>query len=299
MIDNYINQLLENVNHKNIYKNIDLVLEGGAFNGSYMIGCLLYLKQMEEKQLIYIDRISGCSVGAILGLCFLTNKIELAITNAIKMMEFIRKTQDLSLLKNYYDTILDLILNDIDIKKINNKLFITYFDIKKKEQVITSTYKNKKYLKKILRKSIHVPFMIDRNMCYNNSIDGCYPFIFKERTNKILFINLQTLEKIKNIYVIKNEKNIFARILTGILDIHNFYTNNTCDMCSYVNDWSIYQILLYRSKELIFTLLCYLINISLILKKYIPNCIDDNIYYNKLLVNINNIYNDIIIYYTN
>ena len=299
MIDNYINQLLENVNHENIYKNIDLVLEGGAFNGSYMIGCLLYLKQMEEKQLIYIDRISGCSVGAILGLCFLTNKIELAITNAIKMMEFIRKTQDLSLLKNYYDTILDLILNDIDIKKINNKLFITYFDIKKKEQIITSTYKNKKYLKKILRKSIHVPFMIDRNMCYNNSIDGCYPFIFKERTNKILFINLQTLEKIKNIFVIKNEKNIFARILTGILDIHNFYTNTTCDMCSYVNDWSIYQILLYRSKELIFTLLCYLINISLILKKYIPNCIDDNIYYNKLLVNINNIYNDIIIYYTN
>ena len=121
MIDNYINQLLENVNHENIPKNIDLVLQGGAFNGSYMIGCLLYLKQMEEKKLIYVDRVSGCSIGAVLGLCFLTNKIEIAITNGIKMMEFIRKTQDLSLLKTNYDIIIDLILNDIDIKKINNK----------------------------------------------------------------------------------------------------------------------------------------------------------------------------------
>ena len=299
MLHEYINYLIENVNLNNINNKIDLVLDGGAFNGSYMIGCLLYLKSMEEKKLIHINRISGCSIGSILGLCFISNKMDIAIKNGIKMMQFIRKTQDLTLLDKYYNSIINEIIYEIDIDKLNDKLFITYFDIKKKKQIVICKYKSKSYLKKILRKSIHIPYIIDKNLCYSNGIDGCYPFIFKERTNKILFINLQSISKLKNIISIKNEKNIFSRILTGVLDIHNFYTNNTCDMCSYVNDWSISQILIYRSKELFFILICYFINLLLILKKNIPDFIEKNIYYNKVIHVVNNIYEDIIIYLTN
>lgn len=299
MLSEYINYLIENVNKNNISDKIDLVLDGGAFNGSYMIGCLMYLKYMEEKNIVKINRVSGCSIGAVLGLCFLCNKIDIAIKNGIRMMQFVRKTQDLSLLNKYYNSILNEILYEIDIDKLNNKLFITYFDIKKKKQIVISTYKNKSYLKKILRKSIHIPYILDRKLCYNNSIDGCYPFIFKERINNILFINLQSISKLKNIISIKNEKNIFSRILTGVLDIHNFYTNNNSDMCSYVNDWSITQIILYRSKELMFVIVCYLINLLIILKTYIPDSVEKNIYYNKIIHVVNNIYEDIIIYLTN
>jgi|MDSZ01.3.fsa_nt_gb hypothetical protein len=299
MLNEYINYLIENVNSNNIYNEIDLVLDSGAFNGSYMIGCLIYLKSMEEKNLIHINRISGCSIGSILGLCFISNKIDIAIKNGIKMMQFIRKTQDLTLLDKNFNSIIDEIISDFDVKILDNKLFITYFDIEKKKQILISKYKNKKFLKKIIRKSIHIPYLLDRKISYNNSIDGCYPFIFKERINKILFINLQSFDKMKNILVIKNEKNIFSRILTGVLDIHNFFINNKCDMCSYVNDWTISQIVLYRSRELIFTFICYFINILLILKKYIPDCIDKNIYYNKVLCIIKDIYEDILIYLTN
>ena len=45
MLSEYINYLIENVNKNNISDKIDLVLDGGAFNGSYMIGCLMYLKK--------------------------------------------------------------------------------------------------------------------------------------------------------------------------------------------------------------------------------------------------------------
>jgi hypothetical protein len=299
MLNEYVNYLIENINKNNIHNEIDLVLDSGAFNGSYMVGCLLYLKSMEEKKLIKINRISGCSVGSFLAICFIFNKIDLAIKNGNKMIKFIRKTQDLTLLDKNWDTIIDEIIADFDVKMLENKLFMTYFDVKKKTQVVISKYKNKSYLKKILRKSIHIPYFIDKRLCYNNSMDGCYPFIFKERINKILFINLQTFSKIKNVFYIKNEKTILSRILTGILDIHNFYTNNSCDMCSYVNDWSISKFLIYRSRELVFVTLCYLINLLLVLKKYIPDFIEKDIYYNKILCVINNIYEDIIIYLTN
>lgn len=299
MIDTYINYLIENTDTQKVYYNLDLVLDGGAFNGSYMIGCLLYLKSMEKKNFIKVDRISGCSIGALLGLSYLTDKIDIAIEYSAKVMYFFKKTQDLTFLKKYYNKIINLLIENTEVEKLNNRLFITYFDIKNKKQVVCSKYKNKNFLKKVLRKSIHIPYLIDHNMCYDDSIDGCFPFIFKERENKILFINLQTLEKLKNIFMIKNEKNVFSRILTGILDIHNFYANNKCDMCSYVNDWSIYQILIYRSKQLLFTLLCYLINLLIIVRKYIPDYLEENIYFMRLTENINNIYNDVIIYYTN
>ena len=41
---------------------------------------------------------------------------------------------------------------------------------------------------------------------------------------------------------IKNEKTNYHRILTGLLDIHSFYIKKTnTSMCSYVEDWNIYN----------------------------------------------------------
>ena len=46
----YIDKLISNIDKNNIPKTIDLILDGGAFNGSYQIGGLLYLKRMENKK---------------------------------------------------------------------------------------------------------------------------------------------------------------------------------------------------------------------------------------------------------
>mgnify|MGYP003840060669 CR=1 FL=1 len=36
---------------------IDLVLDGGIFNGSYLIGALYFLKEMEKKKYIKINEL--------------------------------------------------------------------------------------------------------------------------------------------------------------------------------------------------------------------------------------------------
>ena len=60
MIDNYIHKLMENLpeNIKNRKKplKIDLVLSGGAFNGSYILGALYFLKELEREKYIIIKK---------------------------------------------------------------------------------------------------------------------------------------------------------------------------------------------------------------------------------------------------
>ena len=46
MFENYINNLLKNIPKPDIPYNLDIIFEGGAFNGSYGIGVLLFIKQM-------------------------------------------------------------------------------------------------------------------------------------------------------------------------------------------------------------------------------------------------------------
>jgi hypothetical protein len=67
------------------------------------------------------------------------------------------------------------------------------------------------------------------------------PYIFnKVPDKKILFLDLFGYDKIGNLLNVKNEKTNFHRILSGLLDIHNFYIKQTdTQMCSYVNDWSV------------------------------------------------------------
>ena len=47
-IDHYVSKLIDNLPDtiKNKTQNIDLVLDGGVFNGSYLVGILYFLKEM-------------------------------------------------------------------------------------------------------------------------------------------------------------------------------------------------------------------------------------------------------------
>jgi predicted acylesterase/phospholipase RssA len=69
MVKEYAIKLIENLpihmkNNKHPQK-IDLVLDGGIFNGSYLIGALHFLKEMENQKFIKINRISSCSIGSV------------------------------------------------------------------------------------------------------------------------------------------------------------------------------------------------------------------------------------------
>ena len=105
-------------------------------------------------------------------------------------------------------------------------------------------------------------------ICYIkiNTIDGITPFFFIiEKKVKVLHLNLWGLDKIFNILNIKNEKSNTHRILSGVLDINNFYMKNcNTSMCSFVNNWSINNIIYHNIKyllEFIFMKLLFIITV--------------------------------------
>jgi predicted acylesterase/phospholipase RssA len=80
MIQTYVDKLFDTLpnNLKNANKplKIDLILEGGAFNGSYLIGALYFLKKLEKNNIIEIKRISGASIGSFVGLLYFIDKLD-------------------------------------------------------------------------------------------------------------------------------------------------------------------------------------------------------------------------------
>ena len=80
MINSYVQKLIENLpdDLKNRTKplKLDIVLDGGAFNGNYLVGALYFLKEMEKRKYIIIDRISGSSIGSFVGILYFIDKLE-------------------------------------------------------------------------------------------------------------------------------------------------------------------------------------------------------------------------------
>lgn len=132
MIQQYVNKLMDNL--PDYIKNtdnplrIDIVLDGGVFNGSYLAGALIFLKEMEKRKYIIVERISGCSIGSIVGFLYTMDRLDL-ITNLYEEFnkEF-KETYSLNIIK-YIKNSLIVLSNEENLKKINNKLYITYYNI--------------------------------------------------------------------------------------------------------------------------------------------------------------------------
>ena len=60
MLQEYIDALIENLSDKSIPPEIDLVIDGGGFNGGQQLGVLLYLDRLVKQGRLVIQRISGC-----------------------------------------------------------------------------------------------------------------------------------------------------------------------------------------------------------------------------------------------
>ena len=140
MLESCIENLVKNLPKTEKSQNIDLVLEGGAFNGSYQLGALMFLKEMEEKKRISIHRISGCSIGALGACLFLLDRLDLGFAfYDITSQEF--KTE-LLLTKviEFIERNIDTIDQNIFDKLSKNKLFISYFDLQQNKQIIQNEF---------------------------------------------------------------------------------------------------------------------------------------------------------------
>lgn len=284
MINEYVNKLIENlpdeIKNRTVPEEIDLVLDGGVFNGSYHVGALYFLKEMERRKYIKINRVSGCSVGSIVAFLYFIDGLELmSKLYDIISNEFKNKMQ-LSCLKEIKNHIEERIPKDI-LEKVNDKLFISYNNIKTGEKKVKSSYKSIDDIINTVIKSSFVPYLIDGNLLYENKyIDGIVPFMFEERTNKILYLDLYGIDKVGYLFNVKNEKTNFHRVLSGLLDIHGFYIKQcNTSMCSYVNDWN-YGNIGFNNLKLLFEKVCiYIIHFIIFIRSKIPEEFKENIAY--------------------
>jgi hypothetical protein len=287
MINDYVIKLIENLpdDIKNVNEPIkmDLVLDGGIFNGSYLVGALYFLKEMENRKYIKIERISGCSVGSIVGFLYFIDSLDLMPKLYDLINTEFRQTYNLNLIKELKKHLLDRIPDDI-CKIINDRLYITYNNIKKNTKPVKKNYKDVDDIINTIIKSSYIPYLIDGNILHENKfIDGITPFIFKERENRILHLDLFGSDKLGNLLNVRNEKTNYHRILSGLLDIHSFFIKKTnTSMCSYINDWTYYNTFYNYIKTLIEKICICLINLLLFVQTKMPREFKDTVLYKIL-----------------
>jgi hypothetical protein len=280
MIDSYVNKLIENLpedlkNNKKPLK-LDLVLGGGAFNGSYLIGALYFLKEMENRGYVIIERISGCSIGSLVGLLYLTNQLDKMVEVYQKVITDFKDKHNLSIIKNIKSILFDSTSHDM-CNMINNKLYICYNNTKKLKKIVKNHYKNNDDLYNTIIKSCYIPYLVDEKLTYKNKyIDGINPYIFKKSNNKILLLDLLTSDKIKFFINIKNESTNYHRILYGLLEIHTFFVKKTnTQMCSYVDEWSIIDRNFFYLKLTIEKIFIHLLSFFIVIESVFHNKIKD------------------------
>jgi len=70
IVKSYVKNLINNLPPVKKTEDVNLVLDGGIFNGSYLIGALHFLKEMELKKYIKIHKISCCSISSVCALLY-------------------------------------------------------------------------------------------------------------------------------------------------------------------------------------------------------------------------------------
>jgi hypothetical protein len=275
MIEKYINKLTNTINHPQKIIEIDLVLSGGAFNGSYILGSLYYLKNMEENKFIKIRRISCSSIGSILGLLYLIEKLDLFNEFYNTIFNELKKRKNLSQLLDLKSLLNDKLPDNI-CEILNNKYYVCYTNIKLCKKIVKSNFDNKDQLIDYIIRSCYVPYLIDYSPCYKNKyMDGMLPYFFKKKHNRqILYINVFTPDKLYYVINVKNESNNLHRILSGINDVHMFFLKNENTlMCSYIDRWFIYDYTIYYLSYIVECIILHLlywtksINNTTIIKK--------------------------------
>jgi len=250
MIHEYVLTLMENIpEHMTKCEKpvkIDLILGGGAFNGSYILGALYFFKELERKKYIEIQRISTCSISSILALLYLTDNLDKANELYFDIICDFKDKCNLSKLFELKDIFKQYITND-QCRQLDKKLYICYNNIHTQKKSVVNKYKNIDYLFEIITRSCFVPFIIDFQPCYKEKyIDGIIPYFFQSKQAKQLYLDVYTLDKLFYSINIKNEKNNYHRLFEGLLDIHKFFVKQTnTTMCSDLDKWSLYHYTVY------------------------------------------------------
>ena len=300
---NYIEKLADNFIIPNKPINIDIVIEGGCFNGLYSMGALLLIKELEKRKYFKVHNISGASIGTIMGFCYLSNNLLDVPTYFKKIRKCFKKNLNLSIIKKIMETHV-MNLTEEEFKYIKkNKFYISY--TKNGKQKYRNTYKNKKQLLNSILKSIHIPYLTTGNYYHiegkNKYLDGGQPYIFNNRDeNDDKYIFYLDNSNLFTMFSIKKELNSDGRIMEGAGQCYNYLLKEKRGfLCSYIHKWSYLDYIHLRIKRLFCLILlysfyffenyspivfgnCYNSNIFNYIKSMFKNCSKDFILHNCL-----------------
>lgn len=264
MFKQYIDNLILNLDKEQEPQQIDIVLEGGSNNGYYELGVLLFLKEMENQRFISVNRISGASIGSLMGFHYLNNSLDRAVDMYSLFKKYFKEHLNLYVYKQELQKIKESISDETFEKIKNDKFFVTTIDYVNKNQILYKNYKNKDHLIDCIYKSCYIPTIIGKDVLYKGKyIDGIFPHIFQNREKtskqKILYIHINQFNRFQTMFSIK-EKTMNGRILEGILDCYNFFLHKKPSYyCNYVNNWSLFDFFQLRTKQLFVVILVYII----------------------------------------
>lgn len=300
LLKEYIKALIQNVDKTCLPKEFNLIFDGGAFNGGFAAGIAMYIKMLETHGFVKVNRVSGCSAGALVALWFVCGCKEEGLIYFEQIMNVFKSDFNLQeyqvIVREFVEHLVPL--DQISLAQLNDKLFINFYDTRKNKQRVVSKFKNKEYLIECILRSSHLPYIIDGTARYKGRyLDGIVPYIFKNSDNsdksdksdksenfsENLFVTLLTRTKFKRAFMLKSEKNIHFRLLAGVADANDFFTNGSSDMCGYVSGWGYSDIFLLRMREFFIFMIFSLIEWIFLLKNYLPQVLTKSLIYNGLV----------------
>ncbi len=247
MIESCVNKLIDDMKPIKETIHLDLVLDGGAFNGSFLIGALFFLREMERRNYVKIHRISGVSIGSVAGIFYKIDKLNLFT----KL--YSRAYKDLS--SNYSIDFIKYVteFSEFDIHKLGANVFIAYNNVVTRQRRVINRFKSIKHLKETVIRSCYAPFIITGDPLYKHTyMDGINPHLFEPIDGRrILHLDLLYRGSMTEMMNIKNEHSAQHRVLSGALDIHAFFIKGSnTNMCSFANDWWFRTRIYFKGRQL-------------------------------------------------
>ena len=286
LLKQYIHALVVNITRENIPSSFNLIFDSGAVNGIMGIGAALYINILEKMGYFNIKKVSGCSIGSFIALWYIYGCPEEFYNQCEHLLTYYKKHKNFYIYENIVKDIVYKLIPDENMSKINERLYINYYDTKKSKNRVISHFENRDHLITCILRSSHVPFLTTIDHKYQGRyIDGIVPYIFCDDDScKNLFIKLINFTEPLKCLKANNEENIYSRLLRGIVGVNDFFVNGQSDLCSYIDGTCYLNILtLYARKQIVFLVLL-LIDLVLTVKKHIPLCVQETYYYKQIIL---------------
>ncbi|MBU94786.1 MAG: hypothetical protein CL669_04255 [Balneola sp.] len=292
----FIEACVENIDRDKLPAEMNIVLDGGAFGGAYTLGSLLYLRELSKKGLIKIRKVSGTSIGAILGAFFVGEQLD-SVSNEVlqKLLAFVKSNGTLEMAMEIVNDVFDWEAFQKH-GGANDTLIISYTNMAHPTNNYVSSFDSREDLMSYLRRSIHLPWITTESCTVDGRfIDGISPKLIRDYDAPTLFISTMNLTYFGKSITSSGEVNFVPRIITGIDETHRFFTGTKrSGLCSYLHNWSILTLLIFRSRDILSLLVYLIFNVYTYVSGYLPDTITDSYAYCKAIDITSNIWRDVI-----